>query len=79
MRETPTPDSAIKTPKEGSRTRTSEAGQTKTEISRGMAAFLSVVSGLIGAWTAACLLGGILASGGPLSFLKSWFSAVTGV
>lgn len=78
MKDTLTPHTAIKSKKEGSRNRTAEAGQAKTEISRGMVVSLGVVSGLIGAWTAACLLGGLIASGGPLSLLKSWFSAVTG-
>ncbi|MFP3983084.1 MAG: hypothetical protein ACLFV2_05260 [Desulfurivibrionaceae bacterium] len=79
MKNALTANTAVKTKIEASRPRTSEAGQAKAEITRGMVVSLSAISGLIGAWTAACLIGGLVASGGPLSFLNSWSNAVIGI
>ena len=42
----------------------------------GMAA-IGIASCAIGIWAAASIVGGIIASGGPLAFLADWFGAVT--
>ncbi len=34
--------------------------------------------GLFGLWVLGCIVGGMIAAGGPLGFVSSWFSAVTG-
>ncbi|MEN8188653.1 MAG: hypothetical protein ABFS19_02310 [Thermodesulfobacteriota bacterium] len=33
----------------------------------------------IGAWAVACMIGGMISAGGPLSFVFSWFKAVNGI
>ena len=37
-----------------------------------------LVSALVGLWSLACIIGGILHSSGPFSFIKGWFGAVFG-
>lgn len=59
--------------------RASESSQARGEISRGVLISFSVISGLTGAWAAACIVGGLMASGGPLAMVKAWFSAVAGL
>lgn len=49
------------------------------EVSRGAIRALSTVGVLIGLWAAASIIGGIIVSGGFMSLLKGWFSAVTGM
>ncbi len=34
--------------------------------------------GLFGLWVVACIVGGLIAAGGPLAFVKAWFGAVMG-
>ena len=67
------------TVKQRSLSQSAENAQAGAEVSRGAMAAISVVPTLIGIWAAACFVGGLIASGGPLAFLKSWFSAVTGM
>lgn len=58
--------------------RTQDASHVETEISKiGIGGF-AVASGLIGLWAVACMVSGLVQSGGPLSFVKSWFGAVIG-
>lgn len=71
-------NTAIKSKTGKDNARTSETARANEEISRGMLISISAVGGLIGAWSAACFISGLIASGGPLSFLKSFFTAVTG-
>jgi hypothetical protein len=33
----------------------------------------------IGGWAVACMIGGLVSAGGPLSFVFSWFRAVSGI
>lgn len=33
---------------------------------------------LCGLWAAACLIGGMIASGGPLAMVRQFFTAITG-
>lgn len=39
---------------------------------------IGVASVALGLWAAASLVGGIIASGGPLALVVNWFRAVTG-
>jgi hypothetical protein len=50
----------------------------ETEISQVGIGAMGMVSALIGLWAVACMIGGVVESGGPFSFVKSWFSAVMG-
>ncbi|BDD87976.1 hypothetical protein [Desulfofustis limnaeus] len=34
---------------------------------------------LVGAWAASCLVGGMIAAGGPAKLALSWFQATTGI
>lgn len=40
---------------------------------------VGIVGALIGLWGLACIVGGIIHSGGPLAFVGNWFKAVTGM
>ena len=62
--------------------------QTKTEetskaaidsVSRGSIITMGVASALVGLWAVACLVSAMAGSGGPISLIKSWFSAVSGM
>lgn len=50
-----------------------------TEISRAGMYTVGITSALIGIWGLACFVGGLIASGGPLSFVANWFRAVSGI
>lgn len=50
-----------------------------TEISRAGMYTVGIASALIGIWGFACFVGGLIASGGPLSFVANWFRAVSGI
>lgn len=39
---------------------------------------IGVASCALGIWSAASLIGGMVASGGPLALVANWFRAVTG-
>jgi hypothetical protein len=34
---------------------------------------------IVGLWSVACFVGGVIASGGPVSFVAAWFKAVFGL
>ena len=57
----------------------SENSQAKVELSQGTIMAVVSVPAAIGIWSAACFIGGLAASGGPLAMVKSYFSAVTGM
>lgn len=52
---------------------------TTTEISKVGIITIAAFAGLVGLWSAACIIGGMAASGGPLAFVGAWFKAVTGM
>ena len=58
---------------------TGENVSATTEVSRAGMYTIGIVSALIGAWGLACFVGGLVASGGPLSFVGNWFKAVAGL
>lgn len=48
------------------------------EVSKGAIRALSITGVLVGLWVAACIVGGIIVSGGLFTMVKGWFAAVTG-
>ncbi|MDW7774100.1 MAG: hypothetical protein SCH71_14535 [Desulfobulbaceae bacterium] len=61
------------------RTRAGEKANVTTEISKAGIYTVGVVSALIGIWGFAAFVGGMIASGGPLSLVGNWFKAVAGL
>ena len=53
--------------------------QAQVEISKGAMFVVTSVPTLVGVWAAACFVGGLISSGGPVSMAKSFFSAVSGL
>jgi hypothetical protein len=60
------------------RTRTREKASATTEVSRAGIYTMGIVSAVIGVWGLAAFIGGMVASGGPLSLVGNWFKAVAG-
>jgi len=48
-------------------------------VSRGSIITMGVASALVGLWAVACLVSAMIGSGGPISLIKEWFSAVSGM
>ncbi len=63
------------------KTRTSEKTNVavQAEVSRGTLVTLGVAGAIVGIWSLASLVGGMIAAGGPIALAKAWFSAVTGM
>jgi len=57
--------------------KTSELVQA--EVSRGAIRALNIAGVLVGLWVAACIVGGMIVSGGPIGLVTGWFSAVAGL
>lgn len=62
----------------GIQSRVQTSAHIDTEISKIGVGGIAIVSSLIGLWSIACMVSGLVHSGGPLSFVKSWFGAVIG-
>ena len=60
-------------------TRVSAHAGTHEEVSRNTVAAMSAAPVLIGVWAAACFVGAIVSTGGPLALARTWFQAVTGM
>ncbi|MCK9296529.1 MAG: hypothetical protein M0P70_15770 [Desulfobulbaceae bacterium] len=73
-----TPETKVQV-KQRSMQRTAESAPAKVEVSRGVMIAIGAVPALIGVWAAACFFGGLMASGGPIAMVRSWFSAFTGM
>ncbi len=59
--------------------RAGENVSATSEVSRAGIYTLGIISAVIGLWGFACFVGGLVASGGPLSFVGNWFKAVSGL
>jgi hypothetical protein len=74
-------ENTMKTKTAISKTATSTSSQAKTDTQVYSAGFVAV--GLsacaIGLWAFACLIGGMVTSGGPLGLVSGWFKAVFGL
>ena len=58
---------------------TGENVSAASEVSKAGVYTIGIISALIGLWGLACFVGGMVASGGPLSFVGNWFKAVAGL
>lgn len=54
------------------------AGDANSEVSKVAVTAFSVISASIGIWAVASVIAGFSQSGGPLSLIKSLFTAITG-
>lgn len=59
--------------------RAGENVSATSEVSKAGVYTIGIVSAMIGLWGFACFVGGLVASGGPLSFVGNWFKAVAGL
>ena len=48
----------------------------KQEVTKGTVWIVGAAPVLIGLWAAACIVGGLLASEGPVAFVQKWMSAI---
>lgn len=62
------------------RTTTNETTQSSIDsVSRGSIITMGVASALVGIWAVACLVSAMIGDGGPITLIKNWFSAVSGM
>lgn len=66
------------TTRDKSRTVAAERTDAATEVSKVSIAVVGVFATIIGLWSLACIVGGVMSSGGVTQLLSSWFKAVTG-
>jgi fatty acid desaturase len=64
--------------KSRSRTKSVAREAANTRVSTGALAVFGTLSTLTGLWAVACLVGALIATGGPLALTSAWISAVTG-
>lgn len=50
-----------------------------TEVSKVSVSVVAVFGVIVGLWSLASLVGGLVASGGPLALVGNWFKAVSGM
>ncbi len=50
-----------------------------TEVSKVSVTVVAVFGVIVGLWSLASLVGGLVASGGPLALVGNWFKAVSGM
>lgn len=53
--------------------------KVEVEVSKNTLTALSVAGAIIGIWSFASLIGGIISAGGPIALVKAWFNAVLGM
>ncbi|EKD40353.1 MAG: hypothetical protein ACD_75C00079G0004 [uncultured bacterium] len=56
-----------------------EKSNVSTEVSKVSITFVAILGVAVGVWSLACIVGGLIASGGPLQFVGDWFRAVSGM
>lgn len=61
-----------------SKPKSSSKLKAQVDASNGVMVSMAAVPALIGLWAAACFIGGIISSGGPIAMMRNWFSAVLG-
>jgi len=64
---------------ENTKTTISTQTDAATEVSKIGVISIAAFGVVVGLWSVACIIGGMAASGGPLSFVGAWFKAVTGM
>lgn len=50
----------------------------KAEVAKGALRSMGAAGVIVTIWSVASLIGGMVASGGPVSLVKAWIAAVTG-
>jgi hypothetical protein len=55
------------------------AGSVGTEVSKVSISVVAIFGVIVGLWSLASLVGGLVSSGGPLSLVGNWFKAVFGL
>ncbi|MBU0681714.1 MAG: hypothetical protein KKD73_09850 [Proteobacteria bacterium] len=59
------------------------AGSEVAEQSKALSAAIATIGvgggAIVGLWSVSCFVGGMIASGGPIAFVASWFKAVFGL
>ncbi len=67
---------------QGTAVKTKNVTQTRNrageQLSKVGFTMVGITSCAIGIWAMACLVSGMVASGGPLALMANWFRAVTG-
>lgn len=53
--------------------------EATTEVSKVTIGAVGVFAAIVGLWSLACIIGGIVAGGGPGGLISGWFKAVTGM
>ncbi len=61
------------------RTNTKTSVNTQAEVASGAMVSINVAGAIIGLWSLASLVGGMVAAGGPISLVQAWFGAVAGM
>ncbi len=59
--------------------RVQEGTDVGTEVSKVSITVVSIFAAAVGLWSFACIIGGLVASGGPVGLLKNWWTAVSGM
>ncbi|MFZ5775450.1 MAG: hypothetical protein ACOY3Z_08215 [Thermodesulfobacteriota bacterium] len=65
--------------KSKTRTMRAELSSITSEVSGGALTVMGTASALVGLWAVACFVAAMVQSGGPISLVKDWISAVTGI
>ena len=60
-------------------TQVTEKSSVSTEVSKVSIVLVAIMAVAVGAWSLACIVGGLAASGGPLNLVGDWLKAVTGM
>jgi len=50
----------------------------KAEVAKGALRTMGAAGVVVSVWSVASLVGGMVASGGPISLIKAWFGAISG-
>ncbi len=61
------------------RTNTQTAVSAQAEVSRGAVTTMVGAGVVIGLWALASVVGGLIVAGGPISLIRSWFGAISGM
>lgn len=65
--------------KNGQHSRVQDKTNAGEEVSKVSITLVSIFAAVVGLWSFACIIGGLVASGGPVSLVKNWLSAVSGM
>ena len=61
------------------RTNTRTAVSAQAEVSKGAVATMVGAGVVVGLWSFASIVGGIIVAGGPIALAQSWFGAIIGM